>query len=910
VSALLAHALLLLCAHWSVRLRAALCCTPAARVEEATLLLLLPASKQAGPPQQLPLSPARGFEYRKREFAWDAAAQRFRKRSALPGGAPPQLLSSYSTSRGLATAAEVESASALHPPNSFAVPLPSLRRLLLEQCLQPFAVFQFFSVALMCLDELWLTSLATLAMLLLFEASVVFSRQRTAAELRSQLAPRQALLALRSGAWAPLPAERLLPGDVVSLVPPPSGGGARERAQVAPADLLLFAGSAIANEALLTGESAPQWKEAAEEAGAGGEELSLKRHRAHIVYAGTQVVQSAPPAAAGGGGWPAKLRPPDGGAPALVLRTGFCTEQGKLMRTFLFSGEAGTSPRIAALARSRQRSSVSAQSAEAFMFIACLLAVGLCAAGHVLVEGLRDERRSRWKLLLHVIMVLTSVVPPELPIELTVAVNASLAALARAGVYCTEPFRIPLAGKLDVACFDKTGTLTRDELLFVAVASSADEAAAAAAAAAVSGAEGAAKQPPPPPPPPLAALCLAACHSLVLVDGRLAGDPLEMAALAGLGWSAGGGGGSADSVSPPQGSAASAAKILRRLPFRPELRRMAVVARRAAPPPSAADAAGWVLCKGAPEAVLPLCNANDPGLISGWGADPDAAYAALAAAGLRVLALAARPLAAATDVAAAAASSAPRVALEEGLTFLGFALFASPLRPCSAPALAALRDARIAPVMLTGDGALTACHVARQTRILTRPFLTLARAGGGALEWRAEGAAARPFLREALPALARQHDLCVTGEGVEEAARCGALDALVLHTQVYARCAPGQKEAVLAALRRQGLTCLMCGDGTNDCGALKAAAVGVALVTEVAPRRGGAAQARGRPQADALSSHAPPAVRLGDASMAAPFTSRRASVASCVQVREWGQWRCYAFLTHACRSPGRAGRRW
>jgi len=87
-------------------------------------------------------------------------------------------------------------------------------------------------------------------------------------------------------------------------------------------------------------------------------------------------------------------------------------------------------------------------------------------------------------------------------------------------------------------------------------------------------------------------------------------------------------------------------------------------------------------------------------------------------------------------------------------------------------------------------------------------------------------------------------------------------------------------------------------------------AVGVALVTEVAPRRGGAAQARGRPQADALSSHAPPAVRLGDASMAAPFTSRRASVASCVQVREWGQWRCYAFLTHACRSPGRAGRRW
>ena len=49
----------------------------------------------------------------------------------------------------------------------------------------------------------------------------------------------------------------LLPGDVVSIGRSSAPSGEDKSV---PADMLLLAGSAIVNEAILTGESTPQWK--------------------------------------------------------------------------------------------------------------------------------------------------------------------------------------------------------------------------------------------------------------------------------------------------------------------------------------------------------------------------------------------------------------------------------------------------------------------------------------------------------------------------------------------------------------------------------------------------------------------------------------------------------------------------
>ena len=57
--------------------------------------------------------------------------------------------------------------------------------------------------------------------------------------------------------WVKLSGMDLLPGDVVSIG---RSTGENGEDKSVPADMLILAGSAIVNEAILTGESTPQWK--------------------------------------------------------------------------------------------------------------------------------------------------------------------------------------------------------------------------------------------------------------------------------------------------------------------------------------------------------------------------------------------------------------------------------------------------------------------------------------------------------------------------------------------------------------------------------------------------------------------------------------------------------------------------
>ncbi len=195
--------------------------------------------------------------------------------------------------------------------------------------------------------------------------------------------------------------------------------------------------------------------------------------------------------------------------------------------------------------------------------------------------------------------------------------------------------------------------------------------------------------------------------------------------------------------------------------------------------------------KGAPKEVLALCTQMQ------WGdqthrldetervmiAEINDAYAR---EGLRVLAVAMRPI-------PAAFATFASEAVECDLTFVGLVAMVDPPRPEVAAAVEKCHRAGIRIIMITGDYGLTAESIARRIGIVHS-----------------------------------QQPRIVTGselESLDDAALALILDEEV----IFARVSPEHKQRVVRALQALDQVVAVTGDGVNDAPALKQADIGVAM---------------------------------------------------------------------------------
>ncbi|MFG3548305.1 HAD-IC family P-type ATPase [Streptomyces sp. NPDC047725] len=332
------------------------------------------------------------------------------------------------------------------------------------------------------------------------------------------------------------------------------------------------------------------------------------------------------------------------------------------------------------------------------------------------------------------VSVAVAAVPEGLPLVATVAQLAAARRLSRHGVLVRTPRTLEALGRMDTMCFDKTGTLTENKLRLTRIA----------------GTDGTVRRAGDPDAAGTVRIAARACPRLN-GDGARTTHATDEAVL--------------DAAGPdPEWTQDEG------LPFETSRGYAAAVGR-------GADGAPVLVVKGAPETVLPAC--------AGPPAHASEAAHELAGAGLRIIAVARRPL---------RADERPADVLEKplsGLEFAGLLALADVARETSPALVRGLREAGVRPVVLTGDHPQTARAIAAD------------------LGWPEDA-------------------VVVTGDELAAADRSGR-SRMLRDADVVARVAPEQKLQVVESLRDAGRVVGMVGDGANDAAAIRAADIGVGI---------------------------------------------------------------------------------
>jgi cation-transporting ATPase I len=374
--------------------------------------------------------------------------------------------------------------------------------------------------------------------------------------------------------------------------------------------------------------------------------------------------------------------------------------------------------------------------------------VALGAGAGLIISGLLRGRKLEDLVGSGVSLAVASV-PEGLPLLATAAQLAAAQRLAKRGALVRNVRSIEALGRVDVLCVDKTGTLTEGRIELVLAADGTTEQRL----------------------PDLDAVTLPVLGAALRASAERGGrsfDPTEQALYR-----------AADRLELSLDYACPGFKRAFEVSFEAGRGYHATVGN--------CEQGVVIDVKGAPEVVLSRCSGlrrsgQRVSLDDSASTELHARAAALAAQGLRVLAVAER-------IVPEGDSLDPRRLV--GLTFLGFLAFSDPVRESAAKAVSALAEAGVRTVMITGDHPGTARAVARDLGLDTERAV-------------------------------------ISGAELAEISDAD-LARRIRKVSVFARVTPAQKVRIVRALQRSGRVVAMVGDGANDAPAIRLANVGIAV---------------------------------------------------------------------------------
>ncbi|KAN0063742.1 hypothetical protein ACQY0O_003792 [Thecaphora frezii] len=786
------------------------------------------------------------FDYRYTRFALYPPTGRLRM---LKDWRDPFWVSTDAISQGISWDAEKDRTT-IFGQNVIEIEAKSTWTLLIDEVLHPFYMFQIVSIILWSVDDYYYYAFCIAVISLASIVTTLIETRQTVNRMREMSRFTCEVRVLREGVWKRMDSSALVPGDVYDVAEP--------GLLLFPADSVLLSGDAIVNESMLTGESVPVSKVPIGNAGivglhATGSDVGADLAK-HFLFAGTRIIRIR-------GTGPTSDKD-DASARAMVVRTGFNTTKGALVRSMLFPKPMGFK-----------------FYRDSFRFIGFLASVAgigfLGSAVNFVKIGIAWHT-----IVIRALDLVTVVVPPALPATMSIGTSFAINRLRKHGIFCISPNRVIIGGKVNVFCFDKTGTLTADGLdvlgtrtidlkahRFSELHETVDE---MPVNQGPKNDVDARKMP--------LLYALATCHSLKVVDGEVIGDPLDVKMFEYTGWTLDEGkersakattksGTAKDGkcklterppalvqtvVRPPGGQsfevedAIKSGKhahflelgVLRTFEFVSSLRRMSVIVKRLK------SQSMEVFVKGAPEVMADIC---DP---ASFPADYHDLLSYYTKHGYRVIACAGKSMAGMSWI---KAQRMRREQAESGLRFLGLIIFENKLKEGSAPAIEVLRQANITTKMVTGDNPRTAISVARECGMVGQSahvFMPVFVKGSqrtpqAVIDWSSvddDRIKLNPYSlkpQEVDPHVLdleefdfQDYQLALTGDVFRwmiDFAPVETLRRMLIKGTIFARMSPDEKHELIERLQALGYTVGMCGDGANDCGALKAADIGISL---------------------------------------------------------------------------------